>query len=149
MGASGWDYYVPYQEDLGAALSGLRRKVFAEGDYHWVRDTLGSPEAEVEAVPRPRTMAELWEDEWVQESGTHSILDMFRIVGPGEEPDYGTVQPLSVAESRACAGDTPLTRAHVKALEGLPTRRWFGRCAVLHDERGEPQEIYFWGHSGD
>jgi hypothetical protein len=33
MGASGWRYLVPYQEDLAAALDALRRQVFADGDY--------------------------------------------------------------------------------------------------------------------
>jgi hypothetical protein len=31
MGASGWDSYVPYQEDLATALEQLRQRVFAEG----------------------------------------------------------------------------------------------------------------------
>lgn len=31
MGASGWDFYVPYQEDLATALEQLRQRVFAEG----------------------------------------------------------------------------------------------------------------------
>jgi hypothetical protein len=35
VGASGWEYAVPYQEDLGAALDKLRRQVFASGD--WVK----------------------------------------------------------------------------------------------------------------
>jgi hypothetical protein len=33
MGASGWRYVVPYQEDLAAALDALRRQVFADGDF--------------------------------------------------------------------------------------------------------------------
>lgn len=33
MGASAWDYYVPYQEDLGAALEELRHRVFLAGEY--------------------------------------------------------------------------------------------------------------------
>jgi hypothetical protein len=33
VGASGWEYVVPYQDDLGAALDALRRQVFASGEY--------------------------------------------------------------------------------------------------------------------
>ena len=33
MGASGWEYIVPYQHDLAAALADLRRYVFERGDY--------------------------------------------------------------------------------------------------------------------
>ena len=33
MGASGWDYFVPYEADISAALQRLREDVFARGDY--------------------------------------------------------------------------------------------------------------------
>lgn len=42
-----------------------------------------------------------------------------------------------------------LTRDHVDAIDRLAERRWFGRCAILHDAQGQPAEIYFWGYSGD
>ncbi len=34
-------------------------------------------------------------------------------------------------------------------MEPLAGQRWVGRCAVLHDAHGRPQEILFWGFSGD
>lgn len=145
LGASGWECYVPYQEDLGAALDQLRHRVFREGDYYWAAED----EDLSDGQKKPETIEELWEDEDVQESGTHSILDTDRIVGPGEEPSYGTVQPVSVAEARRLTGTALLTRAHVGAIDPLASQRWFGRCAVLHDVGGKPQEIYFWGFSGD
>lgn len=146
MGASGWEYYVPYQEDLGAALNALKKEVFEARDYYWDpwdEDDTG------EARARPATIEQLWEDERVQEEGTHSILDMDRMLRPGEEPDYGTVQPLQPAEAHRATGTDRLTRAHVRAIEPLADKRWFGRCAVLHDDRGRPEEVYFWGFSGD
>lgn len=33
MGATGWDYFVPYQPDISTALQRLREDVFARGDY--------------------------------------------------------------------------------------------------------------------
>src|SRR5579859_6346410 len=33
MGASGWSYFIPYQEDIAQALQDLRQKIFEEGDY--------------------------------------------------------------------------------------------------------------------
>lgn len=33
MGASGWEYFVPYEEDISAALQRLREDVFSRGDY--------------------------------------------------------------------------------------------------------------------
>ncbi|MFJ5267289.1 hypothetical protein [Streptomyces sp. NPDC088358] len=147
MGASGWDYYVPYQEDLNAALRQLRREVFEAGDYYWVNGGDWRPEGEREA--RPRSLEELWEDELVREAGTHSILDIFRVVGPDDTPDYNTVEPVTAEEARELLGTDRLTRAHVKGSDVFPRSRWIGRCAVLHDAEGNPQEIRFWGHSGD
>ncbi|MFF1845983.1 hypothetical protein ACFVW5_13850 [Streptomyces sp. NPDC058232] len=147
MGASNWDYYVPYQEDLNAALQQLRRGVFDAGSYYWVNGADWRPEEERE--PRPRTLEELWQDELVQEAGTHSILDVFQVLGPDDTPDYNAVEPVLAEEARELLGTDTLTRAHVKHFDVFPRSRWVGRCAVLHDEQGQPQEIYFWGHSGD
>jgi hypothetical protein len=144
MGASGWDYYVPYQDDLGAALKALRDRVFAEGDYWWaVPDEFAA-----DCPDRPTTWADLMADDEVRESGTHSILDVFKVVEPGEEPGFGTVEPVSTAQALAHVGTEHPTREHAKALTGLAEHRWIGRCAVLH-ENGEPTELYFFGFSGD
>ncbi|MEU3300983.1 hypothetical protein ABZ729_14325 [Streptomyces sp. NPDC006678] len=141
MGASGWDYSVPYQGDLGAAFAGLRRRVFDGHDYYW----LGEDEGE----PWPSTEEELWEDEDVQEEGTHSILDIFRLIGPDEAEDCNTLRLVTDEEAFRLFGTRKPTRADVPELIDLPCQRWRGRCAVLHDDRGMPQEIYFWGASGD
>ncbi|WP_406395893.1 hypothetical protein [Streptomyces sp. NBC_00887] len=147
MGASSWDYSVPYQEDLNAALQQLRREVFDAGDYYWVNGGDWLPEEERE--PRPRTLEELWQDELVQEAGTHSILDVLEVIGPDDTPDHRTVEPVLAEEARELLGTDTLTRAHVKDFDVFPRSRWVGRCAVLHDEQGRPHEICFWGHSGD
>jgi hypothetical protein len=148
VGASGWDYYVPYQPDLQKALEELSRRVFDEGDYWWaVPYEYGKSAADF--PNRPRTEEELWAAEIVQESGTHSILDMSHVLVGREKPDFGTVQPVTEAEAVERVGVAKLTRAHVGALKPLAEQRWFGRCAVLHDADGEPAEIYFWGFSGD
>ncbi|GIF45633.1 hypothetical protein DFJ67_0733 [Asanoa ferruginea] len=148
MGASWWDYYVAYQPDLDAALDELRQHVFDTGDYWWaVPYQFGTSAADF--PNRPRTEDELWEPERVRQSGTHSILDMDRMVADGEKPEISTVQPVSEAEALAKIGVAKLTRDHVEALKPLAEQRWFGRCAVLHNAAGEPEEIYFWGFSGD
>lgn len=33
MGASGWSYFIPYQNDIAQALQNLRQKIFEDGDY--------------------------------------------------------------------------------------------------------------------
>ncbi|MEV0839382.1 hypothetical protein AB0I55_07455 [Actinocatenispora sera] len=145
MGASGLDYFVAYQPDLNEALRALRDKVLAEGDYWWA--VPGKPASAYDN--RPRSFAELFADEGVQTDGTHSILDVDHVLADGEDPDYGTVQPVTDDEALQYAGTKTLTREHVAAIDDLVTRRWFGRCAILHDASGTPNEIYFWGYSGD
>ncbi|WP_349880712.1 hypothetical protein ABIH81_14205 [Micromonospora sp. HUAS YX12] len=148
MGASGWNYFTAYQPDAQAALDELRRQVFEAGDYWWaVPGGFGSSAADF--PDRPRSEEELWADERVQESGTHSILDMTWVLADGEEPDFGTLAPVTEAEALARAGVARPTRAHVQALAPLAEQRWFGRYAVLHDDAGAPSELYFWGFSGD
>jgi hypothetical protein len=95
VGASGWAYFVAYQPNFQAALDELRRHVLETGDYWWA--AAGEYGKSAADFPnRPTTEAELWEDEVVLESGTHSILDMSRIVADGENPDFGTVQPVTL-----------------------------------------------------
>ncbi len=146
-----WDYFVPYQEDLSAALSDLQAKVLAEGDYYWAGDDeWGSPAA-------PATLDALWEHPAVQASGTHSILDVDRIIGPTEEDAFGTVRPLSAEEQLRYLGTTRPTlsdfmRAYEDEAENSLAnvgQRWSGYCVVLHDERRDPSQIVFWGYSGD
>jgi hypothetical protein len=44
----------------------------------------------------------------------------------------------------------PLTGEHIPVLKLFrPDERWGGRCAVLHEDAGNPSEICFWGVSGD
>jgi hypothetical protein len=52
---------------------------------------------------------------------------------------------VTSAEALQYAGTELLTRDHIGAIDGLAERRWFGRCAILHDAHGRPEEIYFWG----
>ena len=90
MGASGWDYRTPYTPDLAEALEALRTKVFAENDYYWSGD---------DEAGRPGSIDELWEDETVQEEGTHSILDISTVIGETDEDDSYTLRPLTRDET--------------------------------------------------
>lgn len=147
VGASHWKYVVTYQQDLQQALQQLRRKVFDERDYYWHGVADWCPEDERE--PWPATIEELWQNEYVQQCGTHSILDIFKVIAPEEDPEFGTVRLVSAAEAQQAFGVNKLTRAHLARLDAFDGERWMGRCAILHDGQGAPQEICFWGHSGD
>ncbi|WP_377271677.1 hypothetical protein [Peterkaempfera sp. SMS 1(5)a] len=73
--------YIMYQKDFGAALKDLWERVFRDGDYPWGYEKEWVPEEQ--RRPRPETMDELYADQWLQESRTHSILDIFHVLGRG------------------------------------------------------------------
>ena len=141
MGASVWDYRTPYTPDLAEALGALRQQVFAANDYYWS----GDDEAE-----RPGSIDELWEDEDVQEEGTHSILDINTVIGESDRDDYGTLRLLTSAETAAVFGTPEPTAADVAGLESPydDRPRWSGHAAILYAD-GKPAEYLIWGHSGD
>jgi hypothetical protein len=118
MGASGWQYFVPYQVDLNQALQDLRQQVFDRAEYWWY----GEPEhlpSELR-VPRPERLAALFEDENVQESGTHSVLDVFRVLDPDDPHDwfnYNSVYPASCEEVLRATGTHRPTRADAGTLD--------------------------------
>src|SRR4051812_17282256 len=83
MGASGWNYFVPYQPDTGRALKSLREEIFRSGAYG-----RGFLSGEDIAPPEADTIEELLER--VGAEGTHSILD---IECMADEPDIGWASP--------------------------------------------------------
>lgn len=156
MGASGWEYVVPYQQDLGAALDELRREVFASGDY-LKPSFYGDRFAD---LPEPESVDDFVKQEQYWEfmgtSGTHSIIDILTVVSvdfKGEE--YGTVRPLSDNEYVELFGVAQPSHAEYAQVAGseplddyITGGRWTGRAAVLWAD-GTPAEIVFWGYSGD
>ena len=150
IGASGWRYLVPYQEDLAAALGALRRQVFVDGDYI-------SPAEE--GYPEPASVEDLLLEEYgyfIETNGTHSILDVIEVV-PAEDTDQlsGTIRPLTSAETQQLFGTTEPSHADYTRLAdallfhkvGL-AERGTGRAVTLWED-GVPTEIAFWGYSGD
>lgn len=152
MGASGWEYVVPYQQDIGDALDLLRREVFAAGDFVKPSSVSGLPDpASVEDLTEQE---EYWE--FMGESGTHSILDVLGVIPASSAgQDYGTIRPLSDAEYGELFRTAQPGRADYERLAGterlhdyVTGGRWTGRAAVLW-ENGAPAQIVFWGYSGD
>ncbi len=149
----------PTGGDVAAALRELQEQVLRDGGYYWW-DELG------EHDPRPASLEAWWAsaDRW--ESGTHSILDMDRVVAAADPPewrhiaDYGAVRPLSAdgavrlfgtsrpsrAEFEAVAGDYESPR--YEEFMGEVTMRWTGLYVLLH-EGERAAEVGFWGRSGD
>jgi hypothetical protein len=153
MGASSWEYVVPYQADFGAALAALRRQLFQEGDYL-------KPESWAAwGVPEPRSLDDLHREEYGEfmgTYGTHSIIDVVGVCpaepGPGKP---GMIRPLTEGEYLELFGIVHPGRGEYAPLansgrlsEFLTGGRWTGRAAVLWSDE-VPSEIVFWGYSGD
>jgi hypothetical protein len=168
MGAEDWMYFVPFQDDVAAALKALRLAVFEDlvaPDQHWPDDW-----------PRPTTIEEL-QTLLAQEQSYHDgILDLDeRLIGPGGSDEFRAIRRLSQSEIRDFFGTDRPTRADFErayALARTTTHpitgpygspgpcppgcihlidppRDCGRCVVLYDQSGQPTEIVFWGHTGD
>lgn len=175
MGASGWSYFVPFQEDINEALQALRWRVFRAGDY-WAPPGGGSvPFFEDFAPP------DIWSDEeqiarWRatyeeekalrakgaklvstspdqllrrnRTEGTHSIIDIPAIRQTNDLNESGG---LSDDELVRCFGTLRPSRGAIEAetttIQAL-RGRW--RCTYVVSYEGDtPREIFFGGVSGD
>jgi hypothetical protein len=158
MGASGWDYVTPYEGTVEESLAALHAQVFQElyGDDEAYRD-----------------LEELWrEEEFMSEEGTHSILDIDRVVPSIAAPsdhsieDYGTLRPLALERvlhhfgtDRPSPGQFADSLAQARsAITSPPAReetlldecrmRWTGVYVVLYTG-DQPTHLGILGFSGD
>ena len=132
MGGWPYQYVVPYQPNLQAALDELRKDVFERGAYY------GSE-------ARPRTIKEAVRRSG--ESGTRSILDIERIA---KVPASSCAAPLTDEEiARYFGGQTPTIKM-VEECEDLwnDLERGTARCVSIY-EGGAPKELVFIGYSFD
>ena len=176
MGASGWDYFVPYKPDIVKALQDLTEEVFQQGNYQkphlsaeyfrgWLADFdneegfiefFGSEDAQIlkrfaalpeTAIPEPKTIRELMVASG--ENGTHSVIDISEI-SPTPEP--GAIAPLSTQQLMELFGtqapERNLIESAASEIHELIQARWEGIYIVVYKD-GSPNEIYFAGCSGD
>ncbi|MGW0999495.1 hypothetical protein ACWD5V_40760 [Streptomyces sp. NPDC002523] len=158
MGASGWTYVTAFHGSVEKSLEALHARVFQE--------LYGDDETY-------RSIEELWQDaEFMGEEGTHSILDIDRVVHTTAAPsdrdikDYGTLRPLAPERVRHHFGtDRPapgqfeelLTRTatanrfppdRAGTLRAECRMRWTGVYVVLYTD-DEPTHLGIFGFSGD
>jgi hypothetical protein len=159
MGGCFWDYFVPYDDDVGTALQKLRNEVFRTGKYSHSRidpsdeDLEELPDlAEEEPVKEPESIEELLEQE--AENGTNSILDITHV---SEEPEFSAVSPMPPERIYEIFGTEKPTREMVEGKRGYPeltdenplaNEGWRGAYFTVYRD-GKPDEIYFVGSSGD
>jgi hypothetical protein len=132
MGGEFYDYKVPYEPDVQAALDKLRRQVFESKQFYGAEFDPPTPEAAFE-------MADA--------DGTRSILDITRI---SDRPDFCCAAPLSPEELERFFGTQQPTEADVQDSDDFveDLERGMARYVILY-EGGEPSGIYFAGYSFD
>jgi hypothetical protein len=132
MGAEAWEYFVPYEEDIQAALEKLREREFRAGRFN------GS-EFRPASIDEAREVADA--------DGTRSILDMDRV---GDEPDFGVVVPLSSEQLMDLYGTDRPTREMVEGnMEFYEDIERGQGISIIVYKGGEPSEFFFGGYSYD
>jgi len=152
MGAEFWSYFVPYQEDIRAALEALREQEFRAGRFRQPSQVqpgffgrmLGRPPS------KPKPPASIQEAIRVADTdatGTRSILDMKLI---SDTPGSGMLSPVPRDELRRLFGTEQPTREMVEQSEELIERIDRGQgIYVITYQQGKPDGIYFGGYSYD
>ena len=132
MGAEPYEYTVPYEPDIQAALDKLRTRVFESGRFHGAKSKPPTPAAAFEMAG---------------ENGTRSILDINRV---SEQPDFCCAAPLTLRELKEYFGtDKPTKDLVVKSDDFWDDlERGMARYIILH-ESNEPHQIFFAGYSFD
>jgi hypothetical protein len=147
MGASPYFYFVPYQDDIDAALQELRQREFRAGRYNPVvpfPDFPINPHAPAPGAQHA-TIAQVMED--ADADGTRSILDLDHIA---DEPDFFAVTPLDEDVLEELYGTSQPTHAMIERnmdfLEDVD--RGHGIYIIVYKD-GQPDEIFFAGYSFD
>jgi hypothetical protein len=132
MGAEAYQYTVPYEPDVQAALDKLRRRVFASKEFNGAEFDPPTPEAALEVTDA---------------DGTRSILDISRI---SDDPDFYCAAPFSDEELEDYFGTTKPTVDMVEEADDFweDLERGMARYVILY-EGDEPNAIYFAGYSFD
>lgn len=132
VGAEPYDYTVPYEADIQAALDKALQQVFASGDFRGAEFNPASPEEALEMTA---------------EEGTASILDILRV---SETPDFCCAAPLSAEELNRYFGTKKTTRNQIADSDDFwdDLERGMARYIIQYDGE-EPKQIYFVGFSFD
>jgi hypothetical protein len=140
LGASGWHHVVAHQCDVRAAFSEVQQQVLADGDYYHG----GYDFSSFDDLMVARDDEDFWE------VGTHSILDMMKVIESHEKDEVAAVRVLREDEVLAQFGTAQPTAADLERLLATEwnTNRWEGRVTVLYSD-GQPTGLGFWGISGD
>jgi hypothetical protein len=132
VGAEPYDYTVPYEPDIQAALDKLRRRVFESKEFNGAEFDPPTPEAALELTDA---------------DGTRSMLDISRVT---DHPDFCCAAPLSSEELERYFGTQKPTKFNLQEADEFweNLERGIARYVILF-AGDEPKEIYFAGYSFD
>jgi hypothetical protein len=150
MGAEFWSYFVPYQEDIQAALEGLREQEFQAGRFWQPSETspgffgriFGRPPSKPKPAKTIRQAVKI-----ADATGTRSILDIERI---SDTPEFSAVSPVPANELQDLFSTKQPTREMVEQSVELLDRIDRGQgIYIVTFREGRPDGIYFAGYSCD
>lgn len=164
MGASGWNYFTPYQQDVEQALQLLRKQVFESrsnatsrrkpSDFDllpeqdkWAFEGVQDTDDEI-SFDGFNSIEELLEE--CAEDGTHSILD---IEATSNAPGFAVAWPapqdaLIEVFGSAKPSHEQIAEKWMELTKALELERWQAVYVIVYAD-GIPAEIYFEGISGD
>ena len=153
MGANPYWYFVPYEDDVDAALQKLRLREFQAGRYYPVTPRPTFP-VDLSAPVRGAKHASIEQVmEQGDETGTRSILDIIQVAPvpfDGSGMPFMTAFPLASSDLERLFGTSKPTREQVQTNQRMWDRidRGSAVYTIIFD-KGEPHEIFFGGYSFD
>lgn len=159
MGAHPWSYFVPYQPDIETAMEALQEQEFAAVRFH-------SRHLYDKSMPPPASIEDLRAN-YIDETGTRSILDMMSVSDEPAKPDEDLPEELRELMGTDFANVCTILRVSDDRLQRYfdttrPTRQVIEKHLEYYDdlERGcglyiivyqddRPHEIFFAGYSFD
>jgi len=149
MGGEPYYYFVPYQQDIGAALQALRRREFEAGRYN---PAMPFPSRYLPLGPESPAPGRQHDsiEEALEDSdadGTRSILDIERV---SDTPDFSVATRLSDESLISLYGTTRPSRDQVEEEMAFLDDIERGYCVYVILYQGDtPSEILFAGYSYD
>ena len=146
MGAEFWSYFVPYQEDIQAALETLREQEFRAGRFWQPSETppglFGRMLGRLSSKPSPpKSIRQAIRT--ADATGTRSILDTERIP---DTPASSAVSPVPADELQELFDTQKPTWEMVERSEELLDRIDRGQgIYIVTFREGQPEGIYFAG----
>jgi hypothetical protein len=153
MGAHPYWYFVPYEDDFGAALQKLREREFQAGRYNPVTPFQTFPIDFSSLAPGAKHDSIEQVMEQGDEAGTRSILDIAQVASApfdGSGMPFFTAFPLAQSDVERLFETSRPTREQVETNKRMWDRIERGSAiyvVVFHDSK--PHEIFFAGYSFD